>query len=304
MTAGRLFIIGVDGVDISIAREKDLLLSNTVEWDLDEYPKMHTLRIWPSMFLGALPHGNNELPDPIDHSRSDRKKERLDRANWTSSSMRLLSKISHLILPKSIRAPMGDYLEKQGFVKAHHDENDWEDTVFDGILSKTINLPAYNPLPVQRELKQGWKTRVRTGDAGLEDLEDFAKREREEVHGELEDALDRGYDLTWAYVFCPDIFGHLDYNYSYPNVIERVRDEVIEPVRDRMAPEDTLVIITDHGMENLDGAGEHRPPGWFTTDAKDITLPSTPKDVRPWIEAMVGAQSKNKEEVLRDLGYI
>lgn len=304
MTTGRLFVIGIDGVDITLAQEKDLLLSNTVEWDLEEYPKLHTLRIWPSMFLGALPHEEDALPDPIAHSRSDRDQERLDRANWTSPSMRFLSKIAHLCLPKAVRAPIGEYLENRGVVKAHHDKENWEDTVFDGMLSKAINLPTYNPLPVQRELKQGWKSRVQNGEAGLEELETLAKQERDEVRSQLDDALEHGYDLTWAYVFCPDIFGHLDYDYGYPRTVEQVRDEVIEPVREQLAPEDQLVLITDHGMELQDGAGEHRPPGWFTTDGTGEELPATPKHVRPWIEAKVGGQSHDKEQVLKDLGYI
>lgn len=304
MTAGRLFVIGVDGVDLTVAREKDLLLSETVEWDLEEYPKLHTLRIWPSMFLGSLPHEDDDLPDPIAHSRSDRDQERLERANWTSPTMRFLSKFSHLLLPPSVRAPIGEFLQDRGVVKAHHDSEDWPDTVFDGLLSKVINLPTYNPMPVQRDLKAGWKARVREGDAGLEELEELAQRERDAVRDELDEALDHGYDLTWAYVFCPDIFGHLDYEYSYPRAVERVRDEVIEPVRERLDEDDQLVVVTDHGMEVRDGAGEHRPPGWLTTDASGQDLPSRPTRVRPWIEGLVGQQSRDKEEVLRDLGYI
>jgi hypothetical protein len=304
MTVGRLFIIGIDGVYISIAREKDLLLSETVEWGLEEYPKLHTLRIWPSMFLGKLPNGDNDLPDPIAHSRSDREQERFDRANWTSPTFRILSKISNIFFPKSVRSPVGKYLLNRGVVKAHYNKDDWDNTVFDGLLSKAINLPTYNPLPVQHELKQGWKTRVRNGDAGLEDLETLAKKERTTVRNELEDAIAHGYDLTWAYVFCPDIFGHLDYEYSYPRVVEQVKNEVIDPVSEQLEPEDELVIVSDHGMELKDGVGEHRPPGWLTTNNSSGELPTTPTEVRSWIESVIGDSSHNKEEVLEDLGYI
>ena len=302
MASGRLFIIGIDGVDLTVAREKDLLLSETVKWDLEEFPKLHTLRIWPSMFLGSPPHKDDDRRDPISHSRSDRDEERLTRANWGSPTMRYLSKISHLLLPERVRVSVGESLQYRGILTAH--EVEWSDTVFDSLLSKAINIPTYDPLPTQRKLKTGWKTRIREGDAGLEELHDFAREERETVASELDDALDHGYDLTWAYVYCPDIFGHVDYDYGYPRTVERVRDEVIEPVRERLDEHDQLVIVTDHGMENRDGAGEHRPPGWFTTDTAGQILPSRPAEVRPWIEEVVGQQSHNKEEVLQDLGYI
>ncbi|WP_436903359.1 hypothetical protein [Halovenus halobia] len=304
MSTGRLFIIGIDGVDLAVARDHDLLLQNTVEWDLKEYPKLHTLRIWPSMFLGDLPHKNDDLPDPIAHSRSDRDEERLERANWTSSGMRILSKISHLLLPESIRTPIGAFLRDRGFTKAHHEREDWPNTVFDGVQSKAINLPTYNPLPVQHELKQGWKTRIREGDAGLEELEELAQQERDAVAEELDTVLNHGYDLVWAYVFCTDIFGHLDYEYGYPRTVERVRDEVIDPVREQLDDDDELVIVTDHGMGLEDGVGEHRPPGWLTTTVPDTDLPASPERVRFWIETFLGDRSQQKEDVLEDLGYI
>ncbi len=303
MTVTRLFVLGIDGVDFSIAKDSGLLLSNTVQWDLDEYPELHTLRIWPSMFTGELPHENDDLIDPLTQGKS-KDDERLQTANWTSQYVRFLSKISHLLLPKSVRSSLGNTLQRRGVIKAGYDSIEWDDTVFHGMLSNAINLPTYNPLPVQQKLKQGWKTKINSGNAGLEKLDQLASEERDAVWSELEDALDHGYDLTWAYVYCPDIFGHVDFDYGYPSVVEQVYEEIVSPLREAMAPEDELVIISDHGMVERDGVGEHRAPGWFTTTIDDVDLPATPKDVRPWIEAVVGTQSYNKEETLRDLGYI
>lgn len=303
MTATRLFVLGIDGVDFSLAKDNDLLLSNTVQWDLDEYPELHTLRIWPSMFTGELPHRSDSLVDPLTRGKSD-DDERFKTANWTSKRMRLLSKISHLLLPKSARLFLADLLQRRGIVKAGYDTIEWKDTVFDGMLSNSINLPTYNPLPVQQSLKQGWKTKINNGNAGLDTLESLASEEREAVWNELEQALNHGYDLTWAYIYCTDIFGHVDFNYGYPSVIKQVCDEIVSPLREAMAPEDELVIISDHGMVEREGVGEHRAPGWFTTTVDDVDLPATPKDVRSWIEEVVGTQSHNKEETLRDLGYI
>jgi hypothetical protein len=303
MTATRLFVLGIDGVDLSLAQENDLLLSNTIEWDLEEYPELHTLRIWPSMFTGKLPHRSDNLIDPLSQGKSD-DEERLESANWTSQYMRFLSKISHLLLPKSVRLRLGDFFQRRGVIKAGYDPIEWEDTVFDGLLSNTINLPTYNPLPVQQDLKQGWKTKINSGNAGLDELESLASEERKAVWSEIDKALDHGYDLTWAYIYCTDIFGHVDFNYGYQSVTEQVCEEIVSPLREAMVPEDELVIISDHGMVERDGVGEHRPPGWFTTTVDDVDLPATPKDVRPWIEGIVGTQSHNKEETLRDLGYI
>lgn len=303
MTAKRLFILGIDGVDFSLATENDYLLSKTVQWDLDEYPELHTLRIWPSMFTGELPHRSDDLIDPLIRGKSKDDK-RVQSANWTSQYMRFLSKISHLLLPKSVRSSLGNSLQRRGVIKAGYDSVEWDNTVFDGMLSNVINLPTYNPLPVQQKLKQGWKTKINEGNAGLGELNQLASEERTGVWSELEDALNHGYDLTWAYVYATDIFGHVDFDYGYLSAVQQVYEEIVSPLREAMAPEDELVIISDHGMVERDGAGEHRPPGWFTTTVDDVDLPATPKDVRPWIEGIVGTQSHNKEETLRDLGYI
>lgn len=302
--SGRLFIIGIDGVDISIARDQNLLLDDTVEWDLGDFPKLHTLRIWPSMYLGEPPHHNDNLPDPIAHSRSDRDSETLDRANWFDPRMRYLSKIANLVLPQEIRKHFGEQLEESRLGRSEPDQQDWPDTVFDSLLSKAINIPAYNPMQVQRDLKQGWRTRIAEGNAGIEELEVLAEKEREAVWSELEGALDRGYDLTWAYVYNPDIFGHVDYDYSYPTQVRKTWEAVVEPTLNRLDENDILAVITDHGMEKKGNVGEHRPPGWLTTTGSEVRLPQTPQDVRTWIETVVGTRSADKEEVLRDLGYI
>jgi len=91
----RLFIIGIDGVDFSIAEDQGILLDSTVKWDLKEFPKLHTLRIWPSMYLGEYPHKNEHLVDPLESKQSTS-----SGANWYSSEMRALSRISSYVIPK------------------------------------------------------------------------------------------------------------------------------------------------------------------------------------------------------------
>lgn len=299
MEGDRLFLIGIDGVDISLAEERDMLLSNHVRWDLNEYPKYHTYRIWPSMYVGDLPHRNPDLPDPLASKSPDE-----EAANWRSSYLRALSRIASTTVPHGIRERVGEFLLERQIAKTEPDADDWPNTVFDTQLSKVINMPVYNPLPVQQDLKSGWKDRVLSENAGLEALAKLADEEMKTVNDELKNALDRGYDLTWAYVYSPDIFGHVDFGHSYPRRVDTVWNEVVEPLREELGPEDELVLISDHGMVEEDGVGEHQPPGWLATTIEGVDLPEKPKGVRSWIEGLIGDRTDRREETLRDLGYI
>lgn len=299
MDINRLFLIAIDGVDYPLAKEQDMLLESHVRWDLEEFPKLHTYRIWPSMYVGELPHRTEDLPDPLATKTANN-----NEVNWRSGSMRTLSRIAGKVIPHSIRKRIGAALINQELAKTEPNSEDWPTTVFDTVLSKVINVPVYNPKQVQKELKSGWENRVRNDDAGLETLADLAANERKAVSDELDAALDRGYDLTWAYIYGPDIFGHVDYSYSYPTEVERTWEEIVIPLRDQLGPNDELVVVSDHGMVDEGGVGEHRPPGWFATTIDTNDLPDSPTAVRGWIEDCLGARADRTEETLRDLGYL
>jgi hypothetical protein len=263
----RLFIIGIDGVDFSIAEDQGILLDSTVKWDLKEFPKLHTLRIWPSMYLGEYPHKNEHLVDPLESKQSTS-----SGANWYSSEMRALSRISSYVIPKKVRKYIGKKMIMGNVAKTEPDRGNWDNTVFDNISSKAINLPAYNPLSVQKRLKESWDVEIASENAGLEALEEIAEEEREQVRAELLKATERGYDLTWGYIYGTDIFGHIDFQYGYPRQVEKTVAEVINPLREELNEGDELVVISDHGMEEKNGAGVHRPPGWLTTTMSDESL--------------------------------
>ncbi|WP_302080899.1 alkaline phosphatase family protein [Salinibaculum rarum] len=298
MRVNRLFVIGIDGVDVSIAEDQDMLLSDHVRWDLNDYPKNHTYRIWPSMYTGALPHRNPDLPDPLATKSNDAA------ANWRSGPLRAVSRAANSVVPQALRSWVGNLLLERGLAKVNPEADDWPDTVFDDHLSQAINIPVYNPLPVQEDLKSGWIDRVRSGNAGLDALAELADEEMKVVNNTLNEALSRGYDLTWGYIYSPDIFGHLDYDHSYPRRAKLVWDEVVEPLRAKLGEDDELVVISDHGMRDVDGVGEHRPPGWFATTVDDGNLPQKPVAVRDWIDNLLGDRTQRREETLRNLGYI
>ena len=301
MSSGRLFVIGIDGVDIKLAKSQGLLLKSHISWDLENYPELHTLRIWPSMFLGDYPHQSSELSDPLSTKENNNSSSS---ANWYSQRMRIFSQLSSFLLPKAIRKRIGRFLIHNNMAKTEPDRNDWQNTIFDQTSSKAINIPTYNPLKIQKSLKEGWQTKVKADNAGLEQLEDLAQKERKEVWDELNSAFDYGYDLTWAYVYGTDIFGHIDFNHGYPRQVTKVKEEVIDKTMNRMDEDDKLVIISDHGMKEEDGVGVHRPPGWLATSWETEDLPQNPPEVRKWLEAKISARSDRVDETLRDLGYI
>jgi hypothetical protein len=253
------------------------------------------------MFLGDLPHQNPNLVDPL-AVKSDSASD--NGANWYTDRMQLLSRLSSIVLPKGVRKRVGRYLIHNDVAKTEPGQGDWDDTIFDHVSSKVVNLPTYNALKVQKTLKEGWNEEVKSRNAGLERLEEFADRERAEVWEGLLPAFDRGYDLTWAYVYATDIFGHVDYRYSYPRQVAKVKDELIDPARERLGEDDELVVVSDHGMREQDGAGVHQSPGWFATTQSTDDLPRSPPDVRRWIEDQIGERSERVEQTLRNLGYI
>lgn len=267
---GQIIVLGWDALDYDLIREWDLADAfgpQTRRIETFENPVLgepHTRELWPSIITGQPPeeHGIWAATDE-------------DGIEWDDPLIDAASRVAQDIVPKDIRVQFGKRLRDRGAEVAQHDVDYYEDleieTIFDGRHSRTISVPNYRhdrdtQLGITIDRTAIWQDVLRTVDTeektlyrplvDLDVLDEhlFAKLYRR--LGVVESSHQREFDIVFCWFGYLDTVGHLapvvdEMGFQRRHYETAAR--ITRNLRERIDDEDTLICLSDHGLQN----GEH-----------------------------------------------
>jgi len=139
---------------------------------------------------------------------------------------------------------------------------------------KILDLPGFNYDKEQHELERGMLKEFFTA-VGDEEKAEIRKKynshafeHHRRIKKEFADALSGDYDFVLGYFSAADVIGHLNFgNRALMKMIYRDMDEIAAGI------DDTLIVLSDHGMERIGMFGDHSDHGFWSTGFKDLGNP-------------------------------
>ncbi|MHC1605634.1 MAG: hypothetical protein ACXQTP_06680 [Candidatus Methanofastidiosia archaeon] len=139
---------------------------------------------------------------------------------------------------------------------------------------KVIDLPGFSYDKKQHDLERSLLKQF-FNSADAEEKEDIKKRYNKhafeyhrKVKSEFKDALNKDHDFVLGYFSVADVIGHLNFgNQIMMKMIYRDFDEMASQINDSM------VILSDHGMKAIGAFGDHSEYGFWSTGFKDLKNP-------------------------------
>jgi predicted AlkP superfamily pyrophosphatase or phosphodiesterase len=321
-------VFGIDALDPSLVNadaHSNLTLNayrsiETIDSVAGE-PSTHEL--WPTIITGLTPpeHGLT-LNDGV---------------AWETPWLRVASDVADSVLPDSFQTRLGAWLlnntEADAFrIPATYYQNNGLSTVFDGHKSAAIGVPNYVVDPDNEDREHQLRR----------SLGELFERDPSAVGGHVsadplifyEQCLEmfmlriartrralRGgqYELVFGYTSGLDLVGHIAYdNSELQEQAYTEADTFVGELRDDLAEDDELVLVSDHGLQN----GVHTHKAMIAgTNPETIEHIKSIIDVRTAVETALTngsheptpretgaraneADSTQVREHLEDLGYI
>ena len=264
-------VLGWDGLDHQLVTDFGLADSfgdfykKIDTFDNEKLGKPHTMELWPSMITGLSPSEHGFRPPNIDTTR----------ASWENDKIDMISRISQFIVPKSVRTFIGSQLRdggadfSRGADAAEYTKKGIE-TVFDRRKSLPINIPNYRtelddhyqvavsrtgPLSEYINVEQDNGEKAFTPNIPLPEVELRLAKWLSTKLGIVETSIYRDYDLIFVWLSHIDTVGHLDpltdtgwQERAYHRTAEKT-----EYIRELLTEEDTLICVSDHGLQD----GQH-----------------------------------------------
>ncbi len=153
-----------------------------------------------------------------------------------------------------------------------------EETFFSKFKSPIIlDLPGYSyDTKVHERSRELLKSFFETDDK--EKKEEIRKEYNKDAfdhHRKIKEdffkALEEDHDFILAYFSVGDVIGHLSFgNTTLMKMIYKDFDEIAEKVKEKT---DRLIILSDHGMEQIGIFGDHSRYGFWSTNFKDLGTP-------------------------------
>lgn len=323
-----LVVLGIDALDpelVNPTRHENLVLSShaSIETISSASGEPSTHELWPTIITGLRPevHGLT-LADGV---------------AWDSSLLRFASTAANYVLPDPIQSRIGAWLlnstEQDAFREtADYYETEGLETVFDDRTSRAIGIPNYvvDPSDEDREHKlRKDMGKMFERDAGAKgghksnDPLSFYERCLEmsmiRIARTRRALRSRQHELVFGYTSGLDLIGHV--SYDAPKLQERAYDELddfVGELRGDLNDGDTLLLISDHGLQ--DGVHTHEAMA-AGTDPEMVKSINAVVDVKAAVDDILATgrhrpadhhlqrQSGNGDqqavkEQLEDLGYM
>lgn len=312
-TDGLTVVLGWDGLDPDLIEQFGLADAFGTYWrPIDTIcnpviDQPHTHELWPTLISGLPPseHGiRSHTPG--------------GGADWEAAWLDWLSDAANGVVPESVRSWVGRRLRDRGAQLAFRGPEYYADrgieTILDGRRARPIAIPNY------RVEADDYLDVVVDRGAQLKQVLDIERVDGETVHrptvpqaiheealhatcghklGAVRTAIERDYDLVWVWLGYLDSAGHLDPMLDEPFQERAYRQAAAwtEWVRAALCPEDTLVCVSDHGLQD----GSHTEWAVLCTDEQavcesvcDVT------DVRDGIERVTPARDGPTPPSVRD----
>ncbi|MFC4438915.1 MULTISPECIES: alkaline phosphatase family protein [Natrialbaceae] len=297
-----MIVLGIDAADYRLVKRwnlENLLLDNhaSLETFSHSLETPSTIEVWPSIATG--------LP-PEEHGLSGGSRDRLE---WENPALKLASRLTSY-LPTEVRYQLGRPFRRTSSLESARID-DSIPHLFDS--GHVRNWPGITPA---REWGQAseWFGRVSRGELSDEEYFRLEMGNDGRIIGWLEAQALSGVSIAGAHTHGLDHLGHV-----YAKRPQRLRegyeliDTLVGQLRDLA---DELVIVSDHGMQQtLTDDPEPGVHSWhaMVSTTMEGDLPDSVFDVRPWIEARLGSESRTENDAatidapaehLRDLGYL
>lgn len=258
-----LVVFGIDALDPELVDPEDhphltLDAHGTVDSILStvtDEPSTHEL--WPTIITGLPP---------------ERHGLQLERGlNWENPIIDFGSSVATELLPDTVRSRIGSWLlnntDEAAFrTPATYYKKNNIATIFSDVSSKTIGIPNYvvNPDEEDREhtLRKGLGDLFQHDPNKKEKHKHTSSDPEEFYHLCLEMSMiriartrralrRREYELVFGYTSGLDLVGHVSYNNpEMQKQAYREMDEFVEELYNDLRPEDELVLISDHGLQD------------------------------------------------------
>lgn len=323
-----LVVAGLDALDAGVLSTGDypnltLAAHSRISTLRSSTGELSTHELWPTIITGVTPeeHGLT-LQSGL---------------SWDSPLLRFGGKIAQYTLPKAVRSKIGAWILNNAEVDvfrtpASYYERQGVSTLFDNTDSKTIGIPNYvtdtDSGDREHELRRGLgelfeRDTEQPGGHVSADPRAFYEQCMEMVMiriARIRRAVRSGnHELVFGYTSGVDLIGHVAYN--DPGLQNRAYAELdgfVGELRTDISGEDTLVIVSDHGLRD----GVHTEDAVIaSTEPRIVDAVESVLDVREVLEHElegdrhepkgqdpIKAPSTDDEaevrEHLEDLGYI
>ncbi|ELZ13893.1 hypothetical protein C479_03571 [Halovivax asiaticus JCM 14624] len=264
-------VLGWDGLDHQLAMAWELVEAfgphhRSIEtFDNPVLEKPHTYELWPSIVTGVGPNEHGIYAATAEGG-----------TDWESDWVSLAARLSTGLVPERIRTEVGRRLRNRGatldFKPASYYRDRGIETIFDGRRSLAFAVPNYRTraddrldVVFDRGAQLGEFLHIEEGADGasrhrpkipVTSLEDRLAAETTKKLGAIEAAMQREYDLVFAWLGFLDTVGHLA-----PAVDEagwqhrwyRQAARWTSGIREQLGADDILVCVSDHGLRS----GQH-----------------------------------------------
>jgi len=324
-----LVVLGIDALDPDLVEESEH--PNLV---LDSYDAIETIsssagepsthELWPTIITGLRPeeHGLTLEDDGV---------------AWDNPVLSVGSRVADYVLPDSLQTAIGAWLLTNTGADAfrtpasYYAENGIE-TVFDGRAAKPIGVPNYVVDPDSEDREHSLRKNMgelferdpdATGGHRSADPSRFYEQCMEMAMVRIaltRRALrSREYELVFGYTSGLDLVGHVAYQSpGMQAAAYEELDEFVSELREDLGPEDELVLVSDHGLQE----GVHTHEAMVAaTDPTFVERVDSVLDVRAAIDAELDgtdhvptprefeaaedeAGGEAVREQLEDLGYM
>lgn len=321
-----LVVCGIDALDpelVSTNEHPHLTLRDhrSIETISSSKGKPSTHELWPTIITGLPPEKHGLTLD--------------DGVTWENPVLRVGSRIANHLLTDNLRTRIGARLlnrttEDQFRIPASYYEKNGVNTLFENVTTKTIGIPNYVTDPDTEDREH--QLRRNMGELFKRDPDAKGGHVSTNPNEFYEQCLEmvmvriarirralrgRQYELVFGYTSGLDLIGHVSYDRAdlQAKAYQEMNDFIGE-LRDDLGPNDELVLISDHGLQD----GIHTEKAMIaSTDPNLINSVTSVLDVRNALEqeldrnnhspeAVSSEKSRgdasNVQEHLEDLGYI
>lgn len=309
--SGTTVVLGWDGLDYDVAEAFGLVdafgpHARRIETFANPVVgKPHTRELWPSIVTGLPPdeHGVHAVSEGS--------------PGWENPLVETASRLAQGVVPERVRTEIGRVLRDRGasfeHVGADYYRQEGIRTVFDGRAARAITVPNYRVdadaraeylLDRAAQLDEFLAVREGTNEprVALPALDERLVAETAKKVGAVRAALRREYDLVFVWLAYLDTVGHLapvvaDEEPGWQERAYRLAAAMTDEVRGDLADGDTLVCVSDHGLQD----GEHTHDAFVgASETAAIESVESVLDVADAIDRVTPAGGEGGDPGVRD----
>lgn len=306
---GLTVVLGWDALDHDLVTEFGLgeaFGPHTREIGTFENPVLgepHTKELWPSIVTGLGPDEHGV------HAATEGGPE------WESPVIATASRLAQGVVPERLRTEIGRVLRNRGATFAQKTPDYYQErgvsTLFDGRRSRVISVPNYR---TEADADAGYvvdrggqlseflsiteSSDTNRPETSLPRLQERLVAETTKKLGAVRAGLRREYDVVFVWLSIVDTVGHLapvvsEADAGWQERTYRLAATLTEEVRAELQAEDTLVCVSDHGLQD----GDHTHTAFLgATDERAVEGVENVLDVREGLDRVTRSRGTAGED--------